>query len=118
LATKLNSYSRIELASTAFYAISGIILLVFLFPTGFPPQLGLLGVLSLIVAYGVFTKRKWASWINFILFVGASTFALFTLISIGFSNVTIALEMIVYLTLTWVFAFYNLLKRKSAEALA
>ena len=105
--------SRIELASTAFYAISGIILLVFLFLTGYPPHVAFLGVLSLIVAYGVFTQRKWAPWVNFILFAGASTFAIYTLISIGFSNIVVAAEMIVYVALIWVFAYYNLLKRKT-----
>jgi hypothetical protein len=112
LAFKPESHSRIDLASTAFYAVSGIILLVFLPLTGFAPQLGLLGVLSVIVAYGVFTERKWAPWINVILFIGASTFAIYTLVSIGFSNVIIALEMIAYLVLTWLFAWFNILKRK------
>jgi ABC-type multidrug transport system permease subunit len=111
IASKLESYSRIELASTAFYAISGIILLLYLPLTGFAPQLGLLGVLSVIVAYGVYTRRKWTPWINFILFVGASTFAIYTVVSIGFSNVVIALEMIAYVVLTWFFAWYNILKR-------
>jgi hypothetical protein len=112
LAFKPESHSRIDLASTAFYAVSGIILLVFLPLTGFAPQLGLLGVLSVIVAYGVFTERKWAPWINVILFIGASTFAIYTLVSIGFSNIIIALEMIAYLVLTWLFAWFNILKRK------
>ena len=113
IASKLKNVSRIELASIAFYALSGVILLVFLFLTGFPPQVAFLGVLSLIVAYGVFTERRWAPWINFVLFVGASTFSLYTLIAIGFTDVIVALEMIAYVLLTWVFAYYNLLKRKS-----
>lgn len=111
LASKLKGHNRIELASTAFYAVSGIILLVFLFLTGYPPHLGFLGALSLVVAYGVFTNRKWAPWINFILFAGASTFSIYTLVSIGFTNVIVALEMIAYLVLTWVFAYNNLLKK-------
>jgi hypothetical protein len=111
LASKLKGHSRIELASTAFYAASGIILLVFLFLTSYPPHLGFLGALSLVVAYGVFTNRKWMPWINFILFVGASTFSIYTLVSIGFTNAIVAIEMIVYLVLTWVFAYNNLLKK-------
>ena len=79
LATKLKSFSRIELASIAFYSISGIILLASLFLTSFAPQLGLLGIISLIVAYGLFTKRDWAPWLLFILFVAATTFSLYTL---------------------------------------
>jgi hypothetical protein len=118
IASKLKSYNRIELTSTAFYAISGIILLVFLFLTGFPPQVGFIGILSLITAYGVLTKRKWAPWLLFILFVGASTFSIYTLIAIGFSNIPIVIEMIAYTALTWVFAYYNLLKRKPTETLS
>jgi len=112
LASKLK-VSRIELVSTAFYAVSGVILLIFLFLTGYPPHVAFLGVLSLIVAYGVFTRRKWTPWVNFVLFAGASTFAIYTLISIGFSNLIVAIEMIAYIALTWVFAYYNLLKRKT-----
>ena len=111
LASKLQ-VGRIELASTAFYAVSGVILFVFLFLTGYPPHVAFLGVLSLIVAYGVFSQRKWGPWVNFVLFVGVSTFTIYTLISIGFSNVIVAVEMIAYVALTWVFAYYNMLKRK------
>jgi len=114
LASKVK-VSRIELLSTAFYAASGIILLVALILTGFPPHLAFLGVLSLIVAFGVFTRRKWASWLNFVLFVGASTFALYTLFSIGFSDIIVALAMIAYVVLTWISAWYNLLKRKPVD---
>jgi len=102
------------LAALAFYAISGIILLVFLPFTGFPPQLALLGVLSLITDYGVFTKRAWAPWVLFILFAGASTFSIYTLVVAGFSNALIGISMIAYAVLTWVFALYILFKRKPA----
>jgi hypothetical protein len=101
------------LAALAFYAISGIILLVFLPFTGFPPQLALLGVLSLITDYGIFTKRAWAPWLLFVLFAGASTFTIYTLAVAGFSNLLIGISMTVYAVLTWVFAIYLLLlKRK------
>jgi hypothetical protein len=111
-ASKLKSHNRIELASALFYFISGIILLIYLPLTGFAPQLGFLGIISVISAYGVFTKRVWAPWLVFILFVGASTFSLYTLYSIGLSNVPIALLMIAYAVITWIFAYYVLLKRK------
>ena len=111
LASKLQ-VGRMVLTSTAFYAVSGVILLIFLFLTGYPPHVAFLGVLSLIVAYGVFSQRKWGPWVNFVLFVGVSTFTIYTLISIGFSNIIVAVEMIAYVALTWVFAYYNMLKRK------
>ena len=113
LASRLKNFNRIELLSLAFYALSGIILLVSLPFAGYAPQLGLLGILSLIVAYGVFTKRGWASWLVFILFVAASTFALYTLVLAGFSNALVGLSLVGYLVLTWVFAIYlTLIRRK------
>lgn len=87
LTKKLKSFNRIELAALTFYAVSGIILLVSLVFTQYAPQLGLLGVLSLITVYGVLTKRAWAPYVLFILFLGALTFSVYTLGSIGFSNV-------------------------------
>ena len=112
LATRLKNFNRIELISLAFYALSGIILLVSLPFAGYAPQLGLLGILSLIVAYGVFTKRGWASWLVFILFVAASTFSIYTLLSAGFADVLLGLSMVGYVVLTWVFAIYLLLIRR------
>ena len=86
LPSGLKNFNRIEIVSLAFYAVSGIILLISLPFTQYAPQLGLLGILSLIVAYGVFTKRGWGPWLIFILFVAASTFSLYTLVVAGFSN--------------------------------
>ena len=114
LATKLKSFNRIELASLAFYAIAGIILLVFLPLTSFAPQLGLLGILSLITAYSLFTRRAWAPWLLVILLAGASTFSIYTLYAVGFSNALLGISMIAYAVLTWVFALFILFKRKPA----
>ena len=110
--SRLRTFNRIELITLAFYVLSGIILLVFLAFTNFAPQLGLLGILSFIVAYGVFTKRGWAPWLIFILFVAASTFSLYTLVVAGFSNILLGLSMVGYVVLTWVFAIYLLLIRR------
>ena len=112
LVSRLKNFNRIELAAIAFYFISGIILLVFLPLTGYPPQLALLGVLSLITDYGIVTKRGWAPWILFILFAGASTFSIYTLTVSGFSNVLFGLSLIAYALLTWIFAGYILLSRR------
>ena len=116
LATKLKNTNRAELASTGFYAITGIIVLAFLPLTGFPPHLGLIGILSLITAYSLFAKRAWAPWLVAILFVVASVFSLYTLYAVGFSNALIGISMIAYAVLTWVFTAYILLKRKPLEA--
>ena len=111
-ANKLKAFNRTELASILFYAVAGIILLASLPFTGFPPHLGLIGIVSLITAYSLFTKRAWAPWLVGILFVVNTIFSLFTLYSVGLSNVLILLSMVVYLVLTWLFTIYLLLKRK------
>ena len=112
LASRLKNFNRIEIAALAFYALSGIILLVFLFFTGFPPQLALLGILSLITGYGIFTKRGWAPWLLFVLFAGAATFSIYTLAVAGFSNVLLGICMVAYAVLTLVFAGYLLLVKR------
>ena len=112
LASKLKNFNRIELSSLAFYIAAGVILLVCLPLTGYAPQLGLLGILSIIVAYGVFTKQAWAPWLIFILFIGASTFSLYTLIVAGFSNALLGISMVAYVVLTWIFTIYLLLIRR------
>jgi hypothetical protein len=110
---KLKSFNRIELAALLFYAVSGVILLIFLPLTSFAPQLALLGVLSLIVAYSLFTKRGWALWLLFILLVAIVTFSLYTLYAVGFSNTLVGISMIAYAVLTLLSAGYLLLKKKT-----
>lgn len=112
IATKLKNFNRQELASIAFYAVTGIIMLAFLPLTGFPPHLGFLGIFSLIVAYSLFAQRGWTLWLVGILFVAGIVFSLYTLYSIGFSNVLTSLGMLGYAILTLVFTAYILLKRK------
>jgi hypothetical protein len=111
--TKLKTMKQIELASLAFYAVTGILLLAALPLASFAPHLGILGILSLIVAYSLFTKRVWTRWLIAIMFVAASVFAIFTFYSVGFSNVLVALSMLGYVFLTWIFSMYLLLKRKA-----
>lgn len=113
LITKLKSLKRIELASLLFYAATGIIFFVFLPFTSFAPHLGLLGILSLIVAYGLFIERGWAPWLLFVLFVAATAFSIYTIFAAGFSNALLGVGMIAYAVLTWLFGVYILLRRKT-----
>jgi len=112
LKSTLKGFSRTELAALSFYVVSGIVLLAFLPLTGFPPQVALVGILSLITAYGVFSKRGWAPWVLFVLFAGASTFSIYTLVVSGVSNALLGISLLVYAVLTWVFAGYLLLTRR------
>jgi hypothetical protein len=111
LATKIKTFKPLELASLAFFALSGLILLVSLPLTSYPPHLAFLGILSLITAYSFFTKRWWAPWLVAILFITNTAFSLDILISTGFSNIVVALSMVVYAVLTWIFTAYLLLKK-------
>jgi hypothetical protein len=112
ITTKIRTFKLFELLSLGFYAITGLIILASLPFTGFPPHLGFLGILSLIVAYSLFFKRGWAPWLVASLFIVNSAFALDVLFSIGFTNVLVALSMVGYAVLTWLFTAYLLLKRK------
>ena len=112
LATKLKTFKLFELASFTFYAVTGIILLAFLPLTGYPPHVAFLGIISLITFYSLFAKRVWAPWLVAALVIVNSVFALDVLFSIGFSNVLVALSMLGYAVLTWLFTAYLLLKRK------
>ncbi len=112
LSAKLKNTSRPRRATIAFYGVSGILLLAFLPLSGFPPHLGFLGILGLITAYCLFTRRDWTPWLVFILLVANSAFALYTLSSIGFSNVLVALSMVVFAVLTWAATVLVLFKKK------
>jgi hypothetical protein len=111
LATKLKTLKPLELASLAFYAVTGLILLLSLPLTSYPPHLAFLGILSLITAYCLFTKRAWAPWLVATLSITITAFSLIILISAGFSNVLVALSVLAYAVLTWVFTAYLLLKK-------
>ena len=111
LASKLKTFKPFEVASLAFYSVTGIILLAFLFLTGFPPHVAFIGILSLITAYSYFAKRAWTTWLVAALFIIITAFTLDTLFSVGFSNALVGLSMIGYAVLTWIFTAYILLKK-------
>jgi hypothetical protein len=115
LTSKLKASNARKLAPTAFYAIVGIIFLVLLPLADFPPHVGLTGVLNIIAAYGIFKKRFWALWLVVALFAVATTISLYTLYVISFTNWIVALSMIAYAVLTWIFTFIIYSKRKSVE---
>ena len=114
--SKLKTADIKTLAPVAFYGVVGVLLLALLPFANFPPHIGLTGILSLITAYGLFMKRFWAEWLVVALFFVATTFSLYTLYYIAFSNWIVGMGMIAYAVLTWMFTVYTLLKRKPSEA--
>ena len=115
----LGSRLRIEswgmFATSFFYAIVGIAFLAFLPMSGFPPHIGILGILSLITAYGTFRKRVWSFWLVIILFFANTTFALYIIYNVLTTYYLLGVGMIFYLILTWVFTAYAANKRNTLE---
>ena len=114
LATSLKRLNRKDLATVAFYGISGLLLLIALPFSAYAPHLAFIGIISVITAYSLLTKRGWALWLVGVLLVINSVFSLYTLLSVGFSNIIVALSMVGLLAFTWIASIYLLvLKRRS-----
>jgi hypothetical protein len=103
-------------ATSVFYAVVGIVFLILLPMSGFAPHIGLLGVISLVTAYGLFRKRTWSLWLIVILFVSYTTFALFMIYDALATELITSTIMVAYLILTWIFTGYAALKRATIGA--
>jgi hypothetical protein len=114
LASRIKNQSVISLASIAFFWVVGVILLVLLPFSGFPPHVGLLGITSIIAAYGLLMQRKWATWLVTALFFVATVFTLYTLYYVSATDAVASAGMIAYAVLTWIFTI--IVVRKSRQA--
>ena len=101
ITTKQKRINRIQLISFGFYLVTGILLLLFLLATGFPPHISFLGIVSLITAYSLYAKRVWAPWLVFILLVTNTVFSGITLYAVGLRNLLVTTMLLPYLVLTW-----------------
>ena len=114
----LKSKLRIEnvgmFMALIFYAAAGIICFAVLPMTGFPPHIGIIGISSLLTAYGLFRKRAWTIWFVIMLFFTVTTFSVATLY-FG-RDLLLDISMIAYLILTWIFTAYVADKRKILES--
>jgi uncharacterized membrane protein (DUF2068 family) len=99
-----------------FYAVAGIISFATLPMAGFPPHIGIIGILSLIIAYGLFRKRTWTIWFVVILFFTATAFSAIMLYYYFGTDLILDMSMIAYLILTWIFTVYIADKRKNLES--
>lgn len=113
LASKLGTQNLASLASIAFYGAAGIAFFVLLGLSGFPPHVALMGITSLVAAYGLFTNRKWVRWLVIALFFVSTTFALYTLYFVAATDAVTSAGMIVYAVLTWIFTVYVVKLRKT-----
>jgi ABC-type glycerol-3-phosphate transport system permease component len=115
LGSRLGMEDKGMFATFIFYAAVGIIFLALLPLTGFPPQIGIIGIFSLVVAYGMFRKRNWAIWFIVVLFFVATTFSVYMLYYYLPKDYLLAASIMVYLILTWIFTAYSATKRRSLE---
>ena len=114
--SKLKTADVRVLAPVVFYGAVGVIFLILLPLANFPPHIGLIGILSLVTAYGVFKKRFWAFWLVVTLFAVATTLSLYTLYVFAFTNWIVGISMITYAVLTWAFTLYMVSERKTQKA--
>jgi uncharacterized membrane protein (DUF2068 family) len=116
LRSKLKIESVGMSAAFAFYAIAGIIFLAEMPLADFAPHIGMIGILSLITAYGLFRKRVWALWLIVALSLIATTFSAYTIYYLVGRDLLLNLSVIGYLVLTWIFTGYAAAKRKTLES--
>lgn len=122
LKTRLKVESSAVLLFSIFYVVVGLVEILFLATTSFigPPHLGVLGILSLVTAYGLFRMRRWSVPLVTALFFLGMTFGSTTLYdSIRLQTFEGALlfhsALIIYLILTLVAFIYVAAKRKNFE---
>ncbi len=104
-----------------FYAVVGVVLAVILAFSSFkPPHVGVLAVLNLILAYGLFKMKKWSVKLLAALFLPQVVFGAITLYfsvmvwtsSSIWETTAFNLSLIVYVVLCFVSLVYVSAKRK------
>ncbi len=104
-------------AAFVFYAVVGIICFAVLAIVDFSlVHIGIIGILSLITAYGLLRSRAWTLWVVVALLFIATTFSAYTLYFAFEKDVLLDVGMIAYLLFTWVFTAYTAAKRKTLES--
>jgi len=104
------SKNKMTVVTFLFYALTGMIFFAEMILTGFPPHIGIIGILSIITAYGLFMNRAWKIWIVTGLFFITTTFSVYTLYYTLGKNLVLNLSIILYLILTLFFTAQTLSK--------
>lgn len=104
-------------ATIVFYAVVGIVCFAILAVVDLRfVHIGIIGILSLITAFGLFKKRRWSFWLVVMLFFIATTFSAYTLYYFMLRDLILGSSMIAYLILTWVFTAYTVAEREMLES--
>jgi hypothetical protein len=115
LGSKLKIESKGMFTAFVFYAVVGIICFVVLATDLRLVHIGILGIFSLITAYGLFKKRAWTIWLIAMLLFIVTTFSVYNLYYFFGKDLILDISMAAYLILTWVFTAYTAAKRKMLE---
>jgi hypothetical protein len=116
LGSKLRIESKGTFTAFVFYAVVGIICFAVLAMDFRLLHIGIIGIFSLITAYGLLRKRVWTIWLIAVLFFVVTTFSMYNLYySLG-KDLILDIGMIAYLILTWVFTAYTVARRKMLES--
>jgi uncharacterized membrane protein YecN with MAPEG domain len=116
LRSKLQTENIGMFAALAFYAIAGIVCLAVLPMANFPLHIGIMGILSLLTAFGLFKKRTWTIWVISVVFLVATTYSAYTLYYYLGRDLLLDVSTSAYLILTWVFTAYVVAKRKTLQS--
>ena len=98
---------------SVFYAVVGVISFVVLSSDVGLIHIGIIGIFSLITAYGLFRRRVWSIWFVATLLLLATTVSIYTLYFLAGRDSFLDVSMILYFILTWVFTAYVVVKRKT-----
>ena len=99
-----------------FYAIAGILGLVEFYIANFPPHLAIMGILSILAAYGVFQKRAWSFWLVAIMFFVATTFSAYQLYYTIGKDLLLNVTLAGYIVLTWIATICMITRRKKLQS--
>lgn len=116
LGSRLKIENKGILATSVFYAIAGILFLAWVPLANFAPHIAIIGIFSLVTAYGMFRKRGWTIWLVMILFFAATTFSAFMIYGTTSRDYVLGTSMVAYLILTWIFTAYAVAKRRALES--
>jgi hypothetical protein len=116
LGSKLKMENKGILTAFSFYAVAGIICFIVLGMDFGLAHVGIIGIFSLVTAYGLLTKRGWAIWLVAILFFVVTTFSVYNLYYFFGRDLIMDISMIAYFILTWVFTAYVMARRNTLES--
>jgi len=101
-----------------FYLAAGVTLVIVLFQSSsVPVHVGLLGVLSLIVSYGLNRMKRWAIFLTVLTallgmgFGSVTVYAIHRMFGLSLSEAPLLSIMILYLALSAISLFYVIAKR-------